>query len=81
MHEVGIYISWGNYSSLSSMHCLHRAYSICEYEYKSIIPDFFLISKHFTKQFSLWLEDVGESIVLLPMKPMDFIDYKETPQG
>lgn len=49
MHKVGIYISWGNYSSLSSMHCLHRAYSICEYEYKSIIPDFFFNKQAFHK--------------------------------
>ena len=29
MYEFGIYISWKNYSAVSSMHFLHKEYYMC----------------------------------------------------
>ena len=75
MYEFGIYISWKNYSAVSSMHFLHKEYYMCvnvNTNFQNMMYYLFFNKQKFqTKIHEFLLEDAGGSTsgcsILLPL--------------
>lgn len=68
MYEFGIYISWKNYSAVSSMHFLHKEYYMCvnvNMNFQNLMYYLFLISKNFKQRFMSFCLRMQEALLLV----------------